>query len=43
MLKQKSYNFEILFNKINEANSSGESCEGINLEVLKKSMTILRL
>lgn len=36
MLKQKSYNFEILFNKISEASSSGECCEGINLEVLKE-------
>lgn len=36
MLKHKNYNFEILFDKINEANITGECFEGINLEVLKE-------
>ena len=36
MLKHKNYNFEILFDKINEANITGECFEGINLEVIKE-------
>lgn len=36
MLEQKNYNFEIIFEKIEEAKKSGECCEGIDLQFLQE-------